>query len=125
MVFPLNELLAVMDNDTFIQVILRYPAGKEHITGIAHEPWHFRYVGAPHGTIMTQLGLTLEEYLELLDGYPDRDRPFRFHMGEYHFGICRLPEDCPEEEMPLGEGGRQLSRDNRGGLIVTTWNRER
>ena len=104
--------------------ILRYPAGKEHITGIAHEPWHFRYVGAPHGTIMTQLGLTLEEYLELLDGYPDGDRPFRFRMGAYHFGICRLPEDCPEEDLPQGEGGRQISRDNRGGLIVTTWSRE-
>ena len=25
--------------------IERYPAGKEAITGIAHEPWHFRYVG--------------------------------------------------------------------------------
>ena len=104
--------------------ILRYPAGKEHITGIAHEPWHFRYVGAPHGAIMTQLGLTLEEYLELLDGYPDGDRPFRFRMGAYHFGICRLPEDCPEEDLPQGEGGRQISRDNRGGLIVTTWSRE-
>ena len=44
--------------------ILRYPAGKEHITGIAHEPWHFRYVGTPHSAIMTRLGLTLEEYLE-------------------------------------------------------------
>ena len=73
---------------------------------------------------MTQLGLTLEEYLELLDGYPDRDRPFRFRMGEYHFSVCRLQEDCPEEELPRGEGGRQLSRDNRGGLIVTTWSRE-
>lgn len=104
--------------------ILRYPAGKEHITGIAHEPWHFRYVGAPHGAVMTKLGLTLEEYLELLDGYPDGARPFRFRMGEYQFGICRLPEDCPEEELPRGGGGRQLSRDNRGGLIVTTWSRE-
>ncbi len=41
----------------------RYPAGKEHITGIAHEPWHFRYVGLPHSLIMTESGLTLEEYL--------------------------------------------------------------
>lgn len=104
--------------------ILRYPAGKEHITGIAYEPWHFRYVGVPHGAIMTQLGLTLEEYLELMDGYPDGDRPFRFRMGEYQFGICRLPDDCPEEDLPRGEGGCQLSRDNRGGLIVTTWCRE-
>lgn len=43
--------------------ILRYPAGKEHITGIAHEPWHFRYVGVPHAGRMAALGLTLEEYL--------------------------------------------------------------
>lgn len=41
----------------------RYPAGKEHITGIAHEPWHFRYVGTPHSEIMVSKGLTLEEYL--------------------------------------------------------------
>ncbi len=41
----------------------RYPAGKEHITGIAHEPWHFRYVGVPHAEEMARRGLTLEEYL--------------------------------------------------------------
>lgn len=42
----------------------RYPEGKESVTGIAHEPWHFRYVGRPHAEKMTQLGLTLEEYLQ-------------------------------------------------------------
>ena len=41
----------------------RYPAGKEDITGIAHEPWHFRYVDTPHSEIMAARGLTLEEYL--------------------------------------------------------------
>lgn len=41
----------------------RYPAGKEEITGIAHEPWHFRYVGAPHAAVMAARGLCLEEYL--------------------------------------------------------------
>lgn len=40
----------------------RYPAGKEAITGIAHEPWHFRYVGVPHAEIMAEHGWTLEEY---------------------------------------------------------------
>lgn len=43
--------------------IERYPKGKEQITGIAHEPWHFRYVNTPHSEIMTSKGLTLEEYL--------------------------------------------------------------
>ena len=41
----------------------RYPAKKEAVTGIAHEPWHFRYVGRSHAQRMTNLGLTLEEYL--------------------------------------------------------------
>lgn len=41
----------------------RYPAGKEPITGIAHEPWHFRYVGPSHARAMVRQGLTLEEYL--------------------------------------------------------------
>lgn len=44
----------------------RYPGGKEAVTGIAHEPWHFRYVGCPHSEIMTARNLTLEEYIELL-----------------------------------------------------------
>jgi D-alanyl-D-alanine carboxypeptidase len=43
--------------------ILRYPRMKEHITGIAYEPWHYRYVGAEHAKIIREQGLTLEEYL--------------------------------------------------------------
>ncbi len=42
--------------------ILRYPAGKEAITGYAFEPWHFRYVGDIAEAIY-QSGLTLEEYI--------------------------------------------------------------
>lgn len=41
----------------------RYPAGKETVTGIAHEPWHFRYVGPAHAREMVRRGLVLEEYL--------------------------------------------------------------
>ncbi|MDO5422907.1 MAG: D-alanyl-D-alanine carboxypeptidase family protein [Eubacteriales bacterium] len=44
--------------------VLRYPKGKEHLTQIACEPWHFRYVGTPHAAILTERGLVLEEYLE-------------------------------------------------------------
>ena len=44
--------------------ILRYPEGKEHITGIQYEPWHFRYVGRTHATRIFNSGLTFEEYHE-------------------------------------------------------------
>lgn len=42
--------------------ILRYPKGKEHITGIEYEPWHFRYVGKEAATIITREQITLEEF---------------------------------------------------------------
>lgn len=44
--------------------ILRYPLGKEYITGIEYEPWHFRYVGAEAATVIMQEGITLEEFWE-------------------------------------------------------------
>ena len=43
--------------------ILRYPEGKEEITGIIYEPWHFRYVGRQYSRDITESGLCLEEYL--------------------------------------------------------------
>lgn len=46
--------------------ILRYPKGKEYITGIEYEPWHFRYVGVDAATMITEQGITLEEFWEEL-----------------------------------------------------------
>lgn len=42
--------------------ILRYPSGKEHITGIEYEPWHFRYVGREAAAVMKAEELCLEEF---------------------------------------------------------------
>ena len=42
--------------------IIRYPEGKEYITSIEYEPWHFRYVGKEAATIMTQEDICLEEF---------------------------------------------------------------
>ncbi|MBR5370387.1 MAG: tRNA pseudouridine(55) synthase TruB [Bacilli bacterium] len=44
--------------------ILRYPKGKEKITGYSYEPWHFRYVGKFIAKIIYENNLTLEEYLK-------------------------------------------------------------
>lgn len=46
--------------------ILRYPKGKEYITSIEYEPWHFRYVGKEAAMQITSKGITLEEYVESL-----------------------------------------------------------
>lgn len=44
--------------------ILRYPEGKEDITGVNYEPWHYRYVGKKYAREIMKSGLCLEEYLE-------------------------------------------------------------
>ncbi len=50
--------------------ILRYPKGKEHITGYDYEPWHFRYLGKKLSQLVYRSGLTYDEfytrYLEIL-----------------------------------------------------------
>lgn len=46
--------------------ILRYPSGKESITGIDYEPWHYRYVGQEAAQEIYNKQITLEEYLETL-----------------------------------------------------------
>ena len=51
--------------------ILRYPKGKEHITGYKYESWHLRYVGEELATILYNNGdwITLEEHFNLTSEY--------------------------------------------------------
>jgi zinc D-Ala-D-Ala carboxypeptidase len=42
--------------------IIRYPKGKEDITGYQYEPWHLRYVGKSIAKEIMGRGITLEEY---------------------------------------------------------------
>jgi D-alanyl-D-alanine carboxypeptidase len=46
---------------------MRYPKGKEAITGYNFEPWHYRYVGIDLATAIYKSGLTFEEVKPYLD----------------------------------------------------------
>lgn len=59
----------IMENCHKYGFINRYPAGKEKLTLIDNEPWHFRYVGIPHATAMKQYGYCLEEYIAFIKSY--------------------------------------------------------
>jgi len=43
--------------------IMRYPKGKEFITGYTYEPWHYRYVGVDVATKIHTENITYEEYV--------------------------------------------------------------
>lgn len=100
--------------------IERYPKGKEHITGIAHEPWHFRYVGCPHSQIMREKDMTLEEYLLFMKQF-SQEKPYVwsdedekmaeiFYVGTEIMDIT-MPDNCTY----------QISGNNMDGFVVTLW----
>lgn len=65
--------------------IQRYQEDKQPVTQIGHEPWHFRYVGAPHAEIMVQRGLALEEYIAFIREYRHGKNPFVFHTHQISY----------------------------------------
>ena len=82
---------------------------KATVTGIEYEPWHNRYVGAPHASIIMNSGITLEEYIELLT-------PGVWYVsGEYL--ISRRASD--DLHLPNGWTTCDISSDNTGYFIVT------
>lgn len=102
--------------------IERYSHGKEQITGISHEPWHFRYVGYPHAKIMQHHSLCLEEYIQFLSDFPENGQPYIFTEKGKKFEVyyvkgmdkatvIEIPEDCLY----------QISGNNVDGFIVTIW----
>lgn len=51
------------DNAHRYGFIIRYPKGKEGITGYTYEPWHIRYINVEVATEIYNRQITLEEYL--------------------------------------------------------------
>lgn len=89
--------------------ILRYPAYGTEETGFPFEPWHLRYIGAPHAEIMSEGCLTLEEYLPMLSS------GVFYRYGEYVFSrqegdVFTVPEQFRSAV---------VSEDNAGGWILT------
>lgn len=98
----------------------RYAKGKEGITGISHEPWHFRYVGYPHAKIMEEKGMALEEYTEFIKAYRvDSRLVYQKDVGSV-MEVYYVPADGDETFVPVPDTGfYQISGNNAGGFVVT------
>jgi len=98
-------------------LILRYPYGTEHITGVAYEPWHFRYVGRPHAFYMATANIVLEQYLQMLAArhesltVPLDGRTYHIWYHRPSAGELLVPQDLPFS----------ISNSNRGGFVITAW----
>ena len=59
-----TEGIWLRENAHLFGFIIRYPKGKEQITGYSYEPWHLRFVGLEVAEYIYTHGLTLEEYFQ-------------------------------------------------------------
>lgn len=91
-------------------LIIRYPDGGKAETGIPYEPWHIRYVGAPHAEIMSTGAMTLEAYLATLE-------PGVF----WRFGDWCISRQATGAAYTLPAGAREITiaADNTGYAVVT------
>lgn len=61
-----DEFKWLSDNAHLYGYILRYPKGKEHLTGYMYEPWHYRYLGIDLATKVKTSGLTYDAYYAMV-----------------------------------------------------------
>ena len=102
--------------------IERYAKGKESITGISHEPWHFRYVGRPHAEIIGENSFSLEEYITFIKSYNERNRYIYHGKGSTAAEVYYVPASGEETEIALPDSlSYQISGNNMDGFIVTVW----
>lgn len=103
--------------------VLRYPAGKESITGVSDYKYCIRYVGVAHATYMTQKNLCLEEYVSLLksDYSNGTSRLMIAGADGNTYSVYYVPKTSGELTtitVPKGYA-YSISGDNVGGFIVT------
>ena len=105
--------------------IRRYEKGKEDITGIAYEPWHFRYVGYPHSEIIRENQFCLEEYISYIKQFSFAS-PYLFHINEKDIAeiyFCQAKSESTA--LPIKAGNAyQISGNNQDGFIVTIFYRK-
>lgn len=101
--------------------IERYQKGKEAITGISHEPWHFRYVGSPHSQLIVNNNCTLEEYIQYVKEFPYDGRHLLLENNGRPIEIFYVTAEKENKNtVYLPENSLyEVSGNNMDGFIVT------
>lgn len=110
----------INDNSYRYGFVVRYDVEKSDITGVSHEPWHFRYVGLPHGLIMHEKNYCLEEYMDYLKGFSfDCPLDYKAENGD-EYEIYYVPVDGETTRIPVPKtASYEISGNNSDGFIVT------
>lgn len=105
--------------------VLRYPEGKEELTGLAYDPAHFRYVGKAAAAVMQEQDMCFEEFSDYIKGF-GFDDPLSvqtasgcqvlYYIGDSGIGTTtvQIPADADGNACPYSVSG-----NNTDGYIIT------
>jgi len=97
--------------------ITRYPDGKDELTKISSEPWHFRYVGFPHSLLIEKNNLVLEEYIQFVSTLTYQ-KPLQIYDSKHRYTIF-FTKDVTKAFTINDTTTYQVSGNNINGLIIT------
>ena len=132
-----DDLMA--NEDIFLEIhkylkdfgfILRYPKGKEDVTGYSYEPWHIRYVGKVVANIIYENDLTLEEYLTNFSGVlvvnKEKNMTSRDVVNEVSriLGIKKIGHTGTLDPMAEGVLVLTIGKATRLGELLTSYEKE-
>ncbi|MBQ8837228.1 MAG: D-alanyl-D-alanine carboxypeptidase family protein [Clostridia bacterium] len=104
--------------------VLRYAADKTGVTGMSHDPDHFRYVGEGHSRYMSENNLALEEYIGTVQkySYEGEHLLFEYDGASYEVFYVKMPDDAESVAIDIpADVSYTLSGDNISGAIVTLY----
>lgn len=119
-----NEYFWVDQNCDQYGFVLRYSASKEDVTRIAYESWHYRYVGIGNALTMTNMGLSLEEYVNFIKDYSYNGTRYYITAdnGDIYCTYYVKSNGQDGQKIPIPKTARsyQISGNNIDGFIIAT-----
>ena len=117
-----NEYFWVDQNCDQYGFVLRYSASKEDVTRIAYESWHYRYVGIGNALTMTNMGLSLEEYVNFIKDYSYNGTRYYITAdnGDIYCTYYVKSNGQDGQKIPIPKPARsyQISGNNIDGFII-------
>ena len=117
-----NEYFWVDQNCDQYGFVLRYSASKEDVTRIAYESWHYRYVGIGNALTMTNMGLSLEEYVNFIKDYSYNGTRYYITAdnGDIYCTYYVKSNGQDGQKIPIPKTARsyQISGNNIDGFII-------
>lgn len=109
-----------LDNCYSYGFVLRYPEGKDALTGHAAHKGIYRYVGVCHAYYMYKNNLCLEEYLELLKQYtPEEPLIIDVQNKSYEVYYQPMEDGLTSAIYVPNDSAYLISGNNYDGFIVT------